>query len=88
MSEETQTSRLTLGIFFFGSFFRRDCGEDLENGLSDRGGTKQKKTSRFVNGRMADRDPVPLPPEVRAKLAELELELSEGEYFTEAPCGE
>ncbi|XP_076003356.1 disco-interacting protein 2 homolog C-like, partial [Genypterus blacodes] len=28
---------------------------------------------------MADRDPVPLPPEVRAKLAELELELSEGD---------
>ncbi|XP_056247347.1 disco-interacting protein 2 homolog C isoform X8 [Seriola aureovittata] len=27
---------------------------------------------------MADRDPVPLPAEVRAKLAELELELSEG----------
>lgn len=30
---------------------------------------------------MADRDPVPLPAEVRAKLAELELELSEGEYL-------
>lgn len=30
-------------------------------------------------GGMADRDPVPLPAEVRAKLAELELELSEGE---------
>uniref|UniRef100_A0A4W6BTC0 Disco interacting C n=1 Tax=Lates calcarifer TaxID=8187 RepID=A0A4W6BTC0_LATCA len=28
---------------------------------------------------MADRDPVPLPAEVRAKLAELELELSEGD---------
>ncbi|XP_028328199.1 disco-interacting protein 2 homolog C isoform X2 [Gouania willdenowi] len=28
---------------------------------------------------MADRDPVPLPLEVRAKLAELELELSEGD---------
>ena len=33
--------------------------------------------------RMADRDPVPLPAEVRARLAELELELSEGEsHFT------
>ncbi|KAK5860430.1 hypothetical protein PBY51_021907 [Eleginops maclovinus] len=32
---------------------------------------------------MADRDPVPLPAEVRARLAELELELSEGEsHFT------
>ena len=30
---------------------------------------------------MADRDPVSLPAEVRAKLAELELELSEGEYL-------
>lgn len=30
---------------------------------------------------MADRDPVPLPAEVRAKLAELELELSEGEFL-------
>ncbi|KAM9844670.1 disco-interacting protein 2 homolog C [Aulostomus maculatus] len=28
---------------------------------------------------MADRDPVPIPAEVRAKLAELELELSEGD---------
>lgn len=28
---------------------------------------------------MADRDPASLPAEVRAKLAELELELSEGE---------
>ncbi|XP_034072218.1 disco-interacting protein 2 homolog C-like, partial [Gymnodraco acuticeps] len=28
---------------------------------------------------MADRDPVPLPAEVRARLAELELELSEGD---------
>lgn len=30
---------------------------------------------------MADRDSVSLPAEVRAKLAELELELSEGEYL-------
>ena len=30
---------------------------------------------------MADRDPGPLPGEVRARLAELELELSEGEYL-------
>lgn len=35
---------------------------------------------------MADRDPVPLPAEVRAKLAELELELSEGEYFSGRLC--
>lgn len=35
----------------------------------------------FSNGGMADRDPVSLPAEVRAKLAELELELSEGEYL-------
>lgn len=31
---------------------------------------------------MADRDPASLPAEVRAKLAELELELSEGESST------
>lgn len=41
----------------------------------------------FPNGGMADRDPASLPAEVRAKLAELELELSEGEYsdFTAEP---
>lgn len=39
----------------------------------------------LTNGGMADRDPVSLPAEVRAKLAELELELSEGEYFN-FPC--
>lgn len=43
-------------------------------------GGKQRYKS-VSNGGMADRDPVPLPAEVRAKLAELELELSEGEYL-------
>lgn len=52
-----------------------------------RGFRKRTATGRQDNisqswaaeGRMADRDAVPLPAEVRAKLAELELELSEGE---------
>lgn len=46
------------------------------------GGTFGKQRLKcFSNGGMADRDPVSLPAEVRAKLAELELELSEGEYL-------
>ncbi|KAJ8278139.1 hypothetical protein GJAV_G00084290 [Gymnothorax javanicus] len=40
--------------------------------------TKEKHSQLFKN-RMADRDTLPLPLEVRARLAELELELSEGD---------
>lgn len=45
------------------------------------GGRRQDNSGQSWTavGRMADRDAVPLPAEVRAKLAELELELSEGE---------
>lgn len=39
----------------------------------------KRRFTSVPSGGMADRDPVPLPVEVRAKLAELELELSEGE---------
>ncbi len=51
----------------------------LERKEGERGGKQRFKS--VSNGGMADRDPVPLPAEVRAKLAELELELSEGEYL-------
>ncbi|KAJ8387169.1 hypothetical protein AAFF_G00159810, partial [Aldrovandia affinis] len=43
-----------------------------ESGLQ----TKERHSQQFKN-RMADRDTLPLPLEVRARLAELELELSE-----------
>lgn len=45
----------------------------------------EKRECRLVRiypilGRMADRETIPLPLEVRARLAELELELSEGKF--------
>lgn len=53
-------------------------GSEDKLGPTERG--EKNRERRFEGGGMADRDPVPLPAEVRAKLAELELELSEGEY--------
>lgn len=56
--------------------------------LRDQDGSKdgervgKQRLKCFSNGGMAERDPASLPAEVRAKLAELELELSEGEFFT------
>lgn len=57
------------------------CG-GLRRGFSKGTATEGQDNSSqswAAEGRMADRDAVPLPAEVRAKLAELELELSEGE---------
>lgn len=58
------------------------CGgfaEDSAKGRRQGGRQDNCGQSWAVKGRMADRNAVPLPAEVRAKLAELELELSEGE---------
>lgn len=66
-----------LGVTDFGFLWFVEKRGDWKQGE-----TAGKQIFKSVwNGGMADRDPVPLPAEVRAKLAELELELSEGEYL-------
>lgn len=61
----------------------RDGGSNENN----RDLTRGEGGGGFLTAGMADRDPVPVTAEVRARLAELELELSEGEYRTHPPSG-
>lgn len=76
----TRLTRTRTDFGFLLLFFPVSYSEEKNPGGTKQG-VKSRKTELKVGlcRRMADRDPVPLPAEVRAKLAELELELSEGE---------
>jgi len=70
------------GYFYFwggGSVSRRRSPETEKKTLEVKNNNNNRDYNTGSHGGMADRDPVPLTAEVRARLAELELELSEGE---------